>query len=299
MKRFFLAAIVAVMWLFAVGCTYETTVEEASVPPVTDAGAFAPLEDGDMRVGQQGASGSKQLTRGTGGPDAPSTILSESFLNAQGQGAAGVYTVQFSTRPTSGVVPDGLPYTSTNALVTWTIGGNHMQRLVTVANGVTLAGVGEACSVSVYDQTVGVPPNDPIPNYTVTASLSPGTRGSSGNPPLYYPHFTGGIGGAGGTPTTGSVWVLAAHTNPGESILIPVPPNSGLISVSVTGFSDTNGVAPLIQVRQAVLVGVGKTYDPALYTGFIPLDPATKFVGIDNLDANHSVTVSCVFGVDG
>src|SRR5208282_6596788 len=96
----------------------------------------------------RGASGSKFLTRCNTALAQATNILSESFLDSAGQSEAGVYTVQFQVVPVSGSVPDtgtggvDVNPTRTRATVNWAIGGNTVQRILSVSNGASLTGVG-------------------------------------------------------------------------------------------------------------------------------------------------------------
>jgi hypothetical protein len=258
------------------GCTYYTGAENTIYEVLPDAG-------GDDMKSTSGGAKSVVLTRGQFQPVA----LGNYVFND-----AGVYTIQFSTIPVGGpAVPSFVRPSITYAIVKWTVAGNDIQRIVSVANGVSLAGVGEGCTIQVFDATaIDPPPNpDPMPQYTVTATLTPGTRGSAVNPPTYFPSVF--------DPNTkvASYGDLLASS----SAVIPVPQNAGVISVQVTGVSGNPADPLLLNVVQYNPVTNLRAYSAAVYTGFIPLDPGATFVNINNEDAAHDALYGVAFGVDG
>ena len=302
------------------GCTYET-VNETEAVTADDAETPPPGQDAgdDVSIWSKGASANKTLTRGS---STPTQMLSETFLengvapavpdasaddgsvtasSGSPQAKAGVYTVQFSTRPLNGIVPDTVNPTITYANITWAVGGNQIQRTVSVANGVSVTGVGSGCVVSVYDATT-VAPGDPIPQYEVVATLSPGSRGSSGNPPLYYPDSylaspsaTVGIGASGTLADIG--------TGGDNQVEVLVPPNAGAISVQVTT-GTLDGSTPNVIIYQEIGIGgtIKRLYNNSTYPGFVPLDPDATAVGIENLTTGAkgaNVFWGLAFGVDG
>lgn len=298
---FFWTILLLTLGCSAGGCTYTTYEEEAQretaeasdagTPPVPD----ADLGDGDVWK-DRGASGSKQLTRGS---RAQSTILSETFFEMDDAGnsvsVASVYTLQFAIQAT--LVPFGSPDeppTLTYAIITWSIGGNQITRKISISNGASITGVGAGCSVAVFDATglapAPVPPltaDDPVPTYNVLVTLTPGSRGDSALPPVFYP-----------IPTSGT---LGANVGPRPpSVIIPIPPNSGATSVSVTATNPAGEVVDCFVFQQANTSGlVVKQYRPDVYTGFVPLDPSATTIAILNGDAVNELAWSIVFGIDG
>lgn len=304
--RFWSFFLLLVLGCASGGCTYTTYEEEvqretaeassdAGTPP--DASPDAELGDGDV-FRDRGASGSKQLTRGS---RQQTTILSETFYEMEKDGSsvsvASVYTLQFAIQATP--APAGSPVeppTLTYAIITWSIGGNQITRKVSVSNGSSVTGVGAGCSVAVFDATgmapAPVPPltaNDPVPNYNVLVTLTPGSRGESALPPVFYPIPANGTL----PPNTG------AHA---PSVVIPVPPNSGATSVAVTtcNGADTPSDALVTQFFDDGGAGVViKTYRPDIYTGFVALDPSATSILIQNQNMTQSLQWSVTFGIDG
>ena len=299
------SSLFAVIWasfclILTSGCTY-TTEEQEKVIEVqeaqADAGAPDAQEgDGDDVYKDRGASGTKQLKRGDG---TISTILTESFLEANGSSVASVYTLQFAL--TSKPIPPGSPLepaTRAYAIVTWSIGGNQIIRKISISNGATITGVGAGCSVQVYDATGQAtnPPltgADPVPYYDVIVTLTPGSRGESSVPPVYYPIPSAGLLPI--NPGTGTVPISVTK----------IPVNAGATSVAVTGFG-----AAAIPTEATVTQYCGdfaaggsgavvKQYRVVDYPGFVPLDPTATEVLIDNPSTANTLNWSIVFGIDG
>lgn len=249
-----------------------------------------------MSIWSKGSGRSKQLTRGVA---TPSVILTENFQDADGQEKASVYTVQFSTRPVSGTVPVGQAPTLTKATITWTIGGIQIQRIISIANGAAITGVGAGCSVSCHDATVLLPGVDPNPDYIVSVTLTPGSRGTSSNPPTDYP--TSYLSNPSGTEVLGfSSGELNFVGSGGDTqAVIAVPQNAGVVSVQVT-IGSVDGTATQATIGLIDLNGVQlRKYSNQDYPGFVPIDPQTTSIVI----ANHSSSAQCfwglAFGIDG
>lgn len=251
-----------------------------------------------MSIWSRGASGNKTLTRGNPGE---TRMLAEHFQDKDGEARAGVYTIQFSTRPVNGAVPASQNPTSTLATITWTIGGNQIRRQVSVANGQSITGVGAGCTVVVEDTTFVRPSfPDPIPDYVVTATLTPGSRGSSGNPPTYFPanHTTLPSGAQHPeNPASGHLG-LAGGIND-TAALFEIPMDAGAISVQVTIGTDNNDVAN-VTISQLNAAGSQlKTYNNSNYVGFVPLDPQAVAVQITNESTTVQPYFGLCFGIDG
>jgi hypothetical protein len=99
------------------------------------------------------------------------------------------------------------------ALITWLVDGVPSQRLISIASGTSITGVGEYVSVQAWDSSV--PFNgDPNPDYPISCIVAPGTRGSTSLPPTWFPQ-----------PATFEV--LASGLGP----VINIPQNVGIRSV--------------------------------------------------------------------
>lgn len=295
-----------VWWMFGLfvifsdlGCTYET-VEEFQRETL-GAGVGTPsLQGGDdagvvgdaMSIHSKGAGRTKPLTRGVG---TPTTVLSETFQDDRGE-VAGTYTVQFSV-VSNGQIPDYVFPTVTYAEILWAIGGVTIRRVVSVSNGRSVTGVGAGCIVNVWDATTVQPGIDPVPQYTVAASVSPGVRASTSAPPVYYP-LLGGTPGV--VPPSPSVFLAAS-----KSITVPVPQNGGIVSVMVTAMAMSSSdppepvtTPPNVTVNQGP-TGSAKYYQATVYPEFVPLDSSIQYINVANRDSNAPAWISVTFGVDG
>ncbi len=279
-------------------CVYHTGVETENVyvtqpdaGPTADAGT----EDADMK----GSSKAVVLRRGV------STIVAcgnyHFFENVEKAGShyevekvpqAGSYLVQFETTPNGGVVPGtnsvGQPVfpTSTYAIVRWTIGGNDIQRILSVSNGASLEGVGEGVTIQLFDATVApAPGGDPVPLYTVTATVSPGVRGSNANPPIYSP-----------LPSNGALTVSGGAK---PSQLFPVPLQAGAVSAQVVVWGDATHPPDVAVFQLTAGGGVVRVYNPTDYPGFVPLDPTCTSLQVINGSATVQAFVGVAFGIDG
>jgi hypothetical protein len=236
-------------------------------------------------VAERGSAKSIVLTRGQ------STIAS---LGNQTWEPAASYTVQFSIIPSSQFPPQRAGHliapTICYAIVKWSVAGQDIQRVISVSNGASLVGVGEGCTIQVYDATnlTGSVSPDPVPTYTVTATVSPGTRGSQVNPPLFIPStldkFTG-------VDCAGALGATPSHAT------IPIPQNIGATSVQVTILEDSPAAVGVI-CSQARILGNSVQWDPLVNTDFVPLDPSAINVVINNFTAAQ-VNYFVVFGIDG
>lgn len=264
-------------------CTYETR-DEKEERAIVDAS----IGDSEMhKIDRTGGAKSVVLIRGNGQVVA---------LGNYNWDESDVYTVQFATTPNNSPngasLPAGTVPTITYAIVRWTIDGNDMVRVISVGNGVSLAGVGRGATVQVYDATQLPGGSDPVPQYTVTCNISRGTRGSAINPPTFFPkaldQLTGGA-------SFGIISPSGFHDQ-------NIPVNSGAISVQVT--ADTPGVSPDLGlvVQQQGNAGVLKQYNTNVYGGsWIPLDPAATLIRLINANAGagQNAYFGIAFGIDG
>lgn len=292
-----LAAVwVMVLWAFfagfgALGCTYETVQEynrETAAAEVADAGADEAGKAGDdaMSIRDRGAGRVVTLTRGD---YAERNVMNESFMNDAGTAVAGTYTIEFDVRPKNPIPTNTTePATLTYAIIRWAIGGQQIQRIVSVASGTSVTGVGAGCTVQVYDATgqdTNAPPlvkaTDPVPQYDVTCTVSPGERADSALPAVYYPPTASGV-----------LPPLAVPPTP--NVIIPIPRNAGITSVKVVTYQGGPAV-----VLRGPTGGALATYDPTIYNEFQPIPPSAITVQINNFSNSQFLDWMIVFGVDG
>ena len=224
----------------------------------------------------RGSAKSVQLIRGQG--------TNPVALGNQTWEEAATYTVQFSIVLNYTPIRSSLQ-TICYAVVKWTVDGQDIQRVVSVGNGVSLTGVGQGVTIQVYDDTTliaGEPTNE---QYTVTATVSPGSRASTVNPPTYYPNP--------------SFFILGAFGSGTNVKSIPVPANSGITSVLViTDQHDASTTLDVGVIQQDTTGNTYAEYNPLNYPDFVPLNPGANVVTIINV-SNNVAQVTIVFGVDG
>jgi hypothetical protein len=204
----------------------------------------------------------------------------------------GVHCVQFSLNVPPIVIPTSFPVkhaipVKAEALITWETNGNTVTRRVTVSNGMTIQGVGEAVKVVIYDTTT-VGSVQPTPlllvgfEYSVAVSCAPGSRGSFTNPPFLV-------------EDNAQITVLG-----GAFATVAVPPDAG--AVSVCCLVGNNGSVPIPEQGAQVFQEHGSfsqlaVYDPRAF-GFAPLFP-----GVDNVILWNQTLLTQVWqvfwGIDG
>lgn len=195
---------------------------------------------------------------------------------------AGYYTVQMGIQP-----PDQtLTPTAWDCVadVFWTVEGSTLQRTVSVGNGVSISGPGQAVKVIVRDRsdptisTFGIP-------YKVFIQVTPGTRPSEERPPTLL------------------AFTKLQVVPPLTALAVNVPPNAGVISVEVSlGRSPAAANPPPQQdlfTQQSAGLAPIKQYDPARIHGFVPLAPNVTRVNYFNNDAALNQTVQITWGIDG
>lgn len=202
----------------------------------------------------------------------------------------GAYTVQFSMQQPAVIA--GVPNfaAKAEAIIEWKVEGNWVTRVVSLGNGVSVSGVGQAVRVKMADRspTLYLPPQSPQP-YFCGAQVVRGTRAATQQPPVYTP--------------VDEVYSVA----PGASLVVPVPGDAGVISVQVT--MQSAGLASslvvdgdgLVQLEPIVALGptIFKRYDPRNYT-WIPVVGGNEQLRLINRRAAGTALLFGVsFGIDG
>lgn len=185
------------------------------------------------------------------------------------------YTAQFK-------LSGDLRNKKTVAEITWTVNGNPVRRLVTVADGVSVQGAAQAVSVKIKDvstQALGVGVD---PQYLAIVTVVPGTRGSTSNPPTLDDQDLTDIA------TTSS--------EPFE-----VPQAAGIVAVGVVVYNASGNAIPdqEIQVVQVDAAGNAiSAYDPRQFF-WVPLAAGCTLLIIRNRSATDVLTVKPIWGIDG
>lgn len=186
------------------------------------------------------------------------------------------YTVQFGV-----IVPLDPLFSGFDAVaeITWIVEGQLVRRRVSVGNGVSVSGPGQAVKVVVSD--VSIPAIAGF-EYTVSVQVTPGTRPSVSRP-----------------PTLRGFSVQQALLG-GGTLDLAVPENAGVISVETSYAFDVAQptVGFPILVQQSSFFGAIKSYYANVETGFVALAPNAQVVTLFNLDV-HAYFVQWTWGIDG
>lgn len=203
-------------------------------------------------------------------------------MQADFQPEAGYYTIQFGVDAPEATVPS---YDAI-AEITWSVEGATIRRVVSVANGVTVSGPGQAVRVVVYDQSLNASIfgyND----YTVTIAVSPGTRPSAGRPPILQARWTSGL------PSVAPIAIAGSAT-------LDIPQDSGVGSVELL-LSAVAGIFPIIARVQHFVPGgtIQKLYMITEETdGFIAIAPGSTQVTVYN-ESVSAIYCTATWGIDG
>jgi hypothetical protein len=288
MNKFF--SLIAGFALLLSGCTYEEVTDNTTIDEVAPDAATAD-SGGDSEMGKLNPGTAKSLVLTRGVSTAPSACGNAADKSGD------VFTVQFAIFPAA-PLPQNTAPTIAYAIVKWSVGGQDIQRIINISNGASLTGVGEGATIQVYDATQNG--NNQLATdglqYTVTATVAPGSRGSNINPPTFFPSLFDQQTGVSG------VGLLA----PGANTTIPIPPGAGATSVQVLSYGRGGGLTRLtdlgIQVQQQNELGIVKIYNSLDYAdGWVPLDPSATSINLENLNVGggENNDYSAVFGVDG
>lgn len=193
---------------------------------------------------------------------------------------SGTYTVQFGFQAPTAV---GALGTQALADITWFTEGNAITRRVDVANGVSVTGVGQGVTVTIYDNS-----NSGGEEYSVSCSVAKGARPSQDRPPtLQTTNYADGSGI--------------------ETVDIQIPQGVGVISALVFA---TNQVTAsglyvptelLVAARNPAFIDNFSIYNPDVLTGFVPIPPGATFLRLhfSDADATHDHKYNVIWGIDG
>jgi len=204
----------------------------------------------------------------------------------------GIYTAQFSITPIDPFIPPPpiVGYYApiqAEAEIDWAVEGNTIVRKVSVANGMSISGPGQAVRIVIKDVTVGGGASLTLgQRYFTSVNVTPGLRAADSIPPIYVPEV--------------NVSIVA----PGTTLVVPVPQNIGVKSLMVTVASLT-GVPLPEQTVQVYQLGPSPTiqplavYDPRAYQ-FAPVIPGCNNIMLQTaLIAPDSAYFGLVWGIDG
>lgn len=191
----------------------------------------------------------------------------------------GYYTLQFSANPKN-------PPISFKAVadITWSVEGNQISRRVSIQNGMTISGPGQAVTLRMRDVS-GAGTAWDGQQYDVTAQVTRGSRPTSAAPPLLFERNSFGVAAG------------------GSAVAVQVPQNVGinsvLVAVSQQLFATAGTPQNVSVAQQDPSGGVLFFWNPVVNPGFIPILPGVTQLTIENDDTAKNAEVSVVWGIDG
>lgn len=188
----------------------------------------------------------------------------------------GYYTFQF------GVIPAKSGAFRAVAEVQFSVEGSTVRRRVTIGNGTSISGTGQAAKVTVSDDSanfLGFLGND----YTVWAQCSPGTRPSQNQPPVLQGDLV--------------------RVNAGTQSVVPIPDNAGVISLELVAapLATASGlpVNSLIGVLSNPVGFTLKTFAITGNPGFISVPAGATILTVQNVSTADDYLVTPTWGIDG
>lgn len=205
------------------------------------------------------------------------------------------YTLQFSILPPPFVGEESIGIKGKAELL-WTVEGNFIRRVVSVSNGQSISGLGQAVSIKITDDSFN--PNDnPAVQYGVSVQVTRGTRPAYGNsqPPLFS--VMEGIYQAQiGPPNPDAPVTVAA----GSDLAIAVPPDCGincfLLMIKVDGVAGIDDESVRVEQTSAGIIMAETSLRMA--NDWQPLMPGATTIVITNSSASD-IIVTPLFGVEG
>jgi hypothetical protein len=216
-------------------------------------------------------------------------MLSANFKDSQY--GSGMYTVQLAInqKPSiAGANPDA------TATIIWMVEGNQVVRQVSVGNGVSVSGTGQACNIIIEDTTVFTSVPAVGAEYVVSAQVAPGTRAGRAFPPILR-------GLANGVAPNARLW--PAIPAAGGTVQWLVPENAGVIAVCPQVVPDTFGTTldpyDITAYQRDAFGNVVKAWLPLIDFGFVPVVPSAVEMFIDNRSAAAIIRAAVEWGIDG
>lgn len=195
---------------------------------------------------------------------------------------AGMYTLQFAIQNYVFNPLGNFSSPNCQALITWTVRGISMRRLVSVTDGVSIQGNAEAVSVQLTDVSQDTAGNGSA--YTVAMTVVEGMRANSLPVRLandVQMRQIPGLGMAGPFAVPKSVGVTAIYVEVASNVGAAIPENQILLTQRSSG---------------PPIVGQGQC-DPRVFQ-WIPISPGTDSVVISN-GAAGAVNYRLFWAIDG
>jgi hypothetical protein len=218
----------------------------------------------------------------TSPPGAPFESAKQLGLQVSFQ-EADIYTVQFSRS----VAPNGGGLYRARARITWSVQGNSTTRILDVVDGASISGTCRSLNVDVYDFFSNPNPGD-TEEYFVSILATPGTRPTSGAPPLLNLAEGANFEAAAGTVFDVPVPLEAG----GNSFFLSIVPQTGTI---ITPNSDDI----IIVQRSAPAAGIIALGNYESFANqWVPLYPGCGSIQLQNNTAGN-MEFSVVLGIQG
>jgi hypothetical protein len=202
-----------------------------------------------------------------------------------------MYTVQLAInqKPSiAGANPDA------TATIIWMVEGNQVVRQVSVGNGVSVSGTGQACNIIIEDTTVFTSVPAVGAEYVVSATVAPGTRAGRAFPPILR-------GLANGVAPNARLW--PAIPAAGGTVQWLIPENAGVIAVCPQVVPDTFGTTldpyDITAYQRDAFGNVVKAWLPLIDISFVPVVPSAVEMFIDNRSAAAIIRAAVEWGIDG
>lgn len=283
---------IIILFLFLIGCTTENYYQ---LPPSEASSAKDPPMSYDDENFFAMPGGKEKLNDGWSASDKLDAADRSKVISMQANfPESGPYTIQFQVNMPANADIESFNF-STEAIITWSVEGNFISRRITVADGASVTGVGQAASVRVIDTSVATG-NIPLPGgtsiYEVGISVARGNRSSA-----MIPTFV---------PPDARAAALVAGV--GNKVDIDIPDNSGINSVMVVAHligATERAIAPsdlAISQSSPGLTGVFAVYDYTDQQGnFIPIVPGVTRITLrcTTTHAATNIIYTVIFGVDG
>ncbi len=207
---------------------------------------------------------------------------------------------EFNLNPTLSDLP-AKNYTVQFGEISWAVAGITIRRLVSVTNGLSVTGVGEAIKVVVYDATDQTAPAPAACTYDVEITVAPGSRPSEQQPASFTPYIDSDPSFGANIPTLGSTIIT-----PNTTIFVTIPQNAGVISLYTT-VAVTSGFGIIIPqgtalIQQRAIGNSVRLYD-ALDMSWVPIIPQAQTIGLQNTfpvaPGSPNLVFTLTFGIDG
>lgn len=210
--------------------------------------------------------------------------------------------------PPAALAPESI---DTVAIISWTVQGNKVTRIVTVGNGTSISAPAEAVNIVVLDNTYNLDSAGGSPSgsgvgfqYTVNVQVTTGVRAAILPPLLNWTYPPDAVALVGAVPSFYQPFAILPVAPPTgtTAVTVPIPPNAGVIAFVVAATDSTHpATAPILVVSQLDAGGgfLSSTYlGPPDPTEFIPLVPNAAFLLVLSPGADTQ-DFSLIWVIDG